>query len=74
VGQHQQSLTAALRVTELQPTSIDGWYATATQYRKLGDTVRAIEAYKRVIQLDPTHRFSIRAQGKLKELAGEATD
>ncbi len=55
----REAIAALTQVTELSPTPVAGiYFPLAVCHRQLGDLPKALEAYDKVLQLDPAHADS----------------
>jgi len=70
-GDREAALTQALRVTAEAPEYALGWYNLGLIQRQRGELLAAIAAYRRAIQLNPTHPESHQNLAAACLLAGE---
>jgi tetratricopeptide (TPR) repeat protein len=54
-GQESQAAKSLLKVAELEPTKVTGWFTAAEALDKIGDKKSAKLAYEKVLELEPTN-------------------
>ncbi|MDR2386980.1 MAG: tetratricopeptide repeat protein [Deltaproteobacteria bacterium] len=54
-GQESQAAKSLLKVAELEPTKVAGWFTAAEALAKAGDKESAKLAYEKVLELEPTN-------------------
>jgi tetratricopeptide (TPR) repeat protein len=65
-GQENQAAKSLLKVAELEPTKVAGWFTAAEALVKAGDKESAKLAYEKVLELEPTND---KAESALLKLA-----
>jgi Tfp pilus assembly protein PilF len=58
-----EAISCLTRATELGPTSADAWNALGLAFQRKGDSARAIEAFKKSIDLEPNNPYTLRNYG-----------
>lgn len=67
----KEALKALLKVTELNPEEIDGYYQLATLYHTLGDLAKAEATYKKALTKDPTHENTLYNLAQMNQSTGK---
>jgi len=67
-GNFKGSLSVFKLLTELYPQSANHYYGLASILEQLKDFKKAISAYNRVIEIDPSNLLAKTARDKINEL------